>query len=137
MAATTEAAMGRAVNRQERRDFSRIPLDRPARLEVDGTWLDCTLVDVSLRGALVRVPRAPASVGAGHACLLVILLDDGAAAIRMRGAVVHRAGPALGVRCRETDLEGIMHLRRLLEVNLADDRLLHRELGALIAAQSG
>jgi hypothetical protein len=41
------------------------------------------------------------------------------------------------VRCRETDLEGIMHLRRLLEVNLADDRLLHRELGALIAAQSG
>jgi hypothetical protein len=117
--------------KEERRNFSRIALDRLASLEVGGVSTACELVDISLRGALVRVP-AKLRADAGQECTLTIQLDLGAVLIRMRGAVAHRADRTVGVRCTDIDLDCIAHLRRLLEVNLGDDRLLRRELAALI-----
>lgn len=127
--------MATVIGRLERRDFSRITLKRPARIESDAAQAACELADVSLRGALVKVSRAfPAQVG--RHVTLVILLDHGAAAIRMRGTVAHRDDTTLGLRCAEVDLEGLGHLRRLLEVNLGEEALLHRELEALLAARA-
>ena len=120
---------------KERRNFSRITLDRPASLGVGGGNTACELVDISLRGALVRVP-ANLRAEAGQACTLTIQLDLGAVLVRMRGAVAHRGNRTVGVRCADIDLDSIAHLRRLLEVNLGDDRLLHRELAALISSYS-
>jgi len=117
---------------EERRDFSRIPLERRAQIEIDGARIPCALVDISLRGALVRVPHS-LSVQVGRAAVLDVMLDDLAPWLRMRGVVAHRAGNALGLRCREVDQEGMAHLRRLLEMNLGDERMLRRELGALVA----
>lgn len=127
--------MASVIAKLERRDFSRIALKRPARLEADGARSACELQDVSLRGALLRVPRAFAAP-VGRAATLVILLDHGAAAIRMRGTVAHRDEETLGLRCREVDLEGLTHLRRILEVNLGEERLLQRELEALLASRA-
>jgi hypothetical protein len=50
----------------------------------------------------------------------------------MAGEVVHREWTLVGVRCVEIDLESISHLRRLVELNLGDAELLHRELSALV-----
>lgn len=127
--------MATVIGKLERREFSRIALKRPARIETEAAQAACELQDLSLRGALVKVSKAfPAGVGR-HATL-VILLDHGAAAIRMRGTVVHRDDATLGLRCAEVDLEGLGHLRRLLEVNLGEERLLHRELEALLASRA-
>jgi len=52
--------------------------------------------------------------------------------IRMEGTLVHREPGRAGVRCDGIDLEGIAHLRRFVELNLGDDALLHREMGALV-----
>jgi hypothetical protein len=127
--------MATVIAKVERRDFSRIALKRPARLETGGAQAACELQDVSLRGALVRVHRDFAAP-AGRPATLVILLDHGAAAIRMRGTVAHRDDETLGLRCREVDLEGLTHLRRILEVNLGEERLLQRELEALLASRA-
>jgi len=127
--------MATVIAKLERRDFSRIALKRPARLEADGAQIACQLQDVSLRGALVRLPGAFAAA-VGRPATLVILLDHGAAAIRMRGTVAHRDHDTLGLRCREVDLEGLTHLRRILEVNLGEERLLQRELEALLASRA-
>jgi hypothetical protein len=127
--------MATVMEKAERRDFSRIALKRPARVEADGAQAACELQDVSLRGALVRVSRTFAAP-VGRPVTLVILLDHGAAAIRMRGTVAHRDDATLGLRCRDVDLEGLTHLRRILEVNLGEERLLHRELEALVASRS-
>jgi hypothetical protein len=124
--------MATAVTYDERRDFSRIALHRPAALDLRGVIVHCELLDISLRGALVRVP-ASFRGAPGDACSFAVALDQGAAIIRMRGRVAHRAGDTAGIRCDEMDLDSITQLRRLVELNLGDERLLHRELVALVA----
>jgi hypothetical protein len=115
----------------ERRRFSRIAFHRPAELVVSGAGVPCGVLDVSLRGALVEVPPAfPAEEG--QPCTLVIRLGVPDARIEMDGLVAHREGSSLGVRCTGIELESITHLRRLVEMNLGDADLLHRELAALI-----
>jgi len=59
-------------------------------------------------------------------------LDAAGPFIRMEGTLVHREPGRAGVRCDGIDLDGIAHLRRFVELNLGDDALLHREMGALV-----
>jgi len=119
----------------ERRRFSRISFHRPAELELTSSRTMAAVLDVSLKGALVEVP-AGVEVAAGERCGLVIQLDAGDAVIRMDGDIAHRDHRLVGVRCRDIDLDSIAHLRRLVELNLGDEDLLHRELGALVAKRS-
>lgn len=119
----------------ERRRFSRIAFHRPAEVEVRGRRTSGELLDVSLKGALIEVPVG-ADLPVGTACSLSIHLDEGGATIRMEGEVAHAKGQHLGFRCDEIDLESIAHLRRLVELNLGDDEILHRELGALVAERN-
>ena len=39
---------------------------------------------------------------------------------------------SIGFHCQLIDLDSITHLKRLVELNLADEGLLHRELSALL-----
>ncbi|MFT3915152.1 MAG: PilZ domain-containing protein [Anaeromyxobacteraceae bacterium] len=119
-------------NGNERRRFSRIVFHRPAEVEVRGRHVRGELLDVSLKGALVQV-GAGVGLPVGTSCSVSIHLDDGGAIIRMEGEVAHVQGLHVGIRCDEIDLESIGHLRRLVELNLGDDEVLHRELGALVA----
>ena len=124
--------MSGVLLKEERRNFSRIALSRPATLEAGGARFACELLDISMRGALFRV-KGQLRVIDEQPCTVVVHLDAGSAAIRMKGAVAHQADRTVGVRCREIDFESITHLRRLLELNLGDEKLLHRELAALVA----
>ena len=124
--------MAIVLRRWERRDLSRIALRRPATLQVRGVPVACQLLDISPGGALLSVPDG-LEAAAGEEVALRVRLGGEGEAIEMRGAVAHRDASTLGLRCRSVDLEGIAHLRRLLEVNLADDRLLRRELAAVLA----
>lgn len=115
----------------ERRRFSRITFHRPAEIDALGERATCELLDVSLKGALVETP---ASFGGrkGQPCSLTIRLDPAEVTVRMDGEIVHREGATLGLRCTGIDLESIAHLRRIVELNLGDEELLHRELSALV-----
>jgi hypothetical protein len=126
-----EGRMGPAGT-DERRRFSRISFHRPAELDVRLEQVSCELLDVSLKGALVETPLT-FRAGVGRPCTLTIRLDAGDATIRMEGEIAHRAGTQVGVRCKEIDLDSIAHLRRIVELNLGDDALLHRELAALVS----
>jgi hypothetical protein len=125
--------MATVQRQEERRRFSRIAFHRPAQLRSRGTVTVCGVVDVSLKGALLEVPTS-FSAGVGDRCTLVIRLDEGQAVIQLDGRVAHREGASLGVRCTAIDLDSIAHLRRLVELNLEDEALLHRELGALLGS---
>jgi hypothetical protein len=135
MRPVTAMARADAKRNDERRRFSRIAFHRPAELESRGGRATCEVLDVSLKGALLEVPHGFRGES-GHPCALTIRLDAGDAIIRMDGEIAHRAGRLVGVRCDEIDLESIAHLRRLVELNLGDDALLHRELAALVAERT-
>ena len=115
----------------ERRRFSRIAFHRPSELDAQGERVSCELLDVSLKGALAEAPPSFRG-GVGQSCILTIRLDAGDAIIRMEGEIAHREGGQVGIRCTGIDLESIAHLRRLVELNLGDEELLHRELSALV-----
>ena len=115
----------------ERRHFVRVVFDAEAQLlTADGT-LAAQLLDLSLKGALVELPKDH-GLDAGEPCLLVVQLGE--ARIKMAGDIAHLKGRQAGVQCRSIDLESITHLRRLLEMNLGSAKLLERELQALVAA---
>jgi hypothetical protein len=117
----------------DRRRFSRIVFHRPADLATRAGQASCSARRLA-QGALVEAPvgfEAPV----GLACTLTIRLDGAEAVIRMDGEIAHRQGRQVGVRCTEIDLESIAHLRRLVELNVGDDELLHRELSALVSTR--
>jgi hypothetical protein len=124
--------MAEAPPYAQHRRFTRIAFHRPATLDLRVARHECEVLDVSLKGALVEVAPGVA-LKAGDACSLVIRLDAGDALVRMDGELAHVKGRRVGVKADEMELESVEHLRRLVEVNLGDEEVLHRELAALVA----
>jgi len=104
-----------------------------AELITTQAHLQAQVLDLSLKGALLRLP-AGSGVSLGTPCLLKVLLADGETSIAMAGELTHVEGERAGILCRSIDIESITHLRRLIEMNLGDASLVERELAALISA---
>ncbi|HRQ58367.1 MAG TPA: PilZ domain-containing protein, partial [Azoarcus taiwanensis] len=115
----------------QRRRFARIQFHSPARFSVAGHESTCELLDLCLKGALLTAPEGMAPA-LGEVCRLSLPLDDEGAEVHMDGEVAHVEDGHVGMVCREIDLDSLTHLRRLVELNLGDDALLHREFAALI-----
>ena len=116
----------------ERRRFHRIATDKGVRLLHDGVPHQGTVLDISLRGLLLELdgdwrPQTGTRVEAG------ISLEGDTPGIVMDGEVAHVDGRRLGLRCVSIELESASRLRRMVELNLQDDRLLERELTELVS----
>lgn len=119
----------------DRRRFSRIAFHRPAVLTLGGRVTTCRVLDLALRGALLEVPAGFDGAPRERARIDILLDELGTEHIRMDGELVHVEDDHVGFACDEIDLDSIAHLRRFVELNLGDDALLHRELGALVRAR--
>ena len=113
--------------RKEQRRFKRIPFDMPGRMVSAAT---VRVLDVSLKGALIVKPQKWKGA-MGDMIGIEIPLDSGESVIRMDMRVAHIGAERIGLACEHIDLDSITHLRRLVELNLGDDELLHRELAEL------
>jgi hypothetical protein len=116
----------------QQRRYSRLPFPTESTLALGpaGLTYQTDLIDISLKGALVRRP-AELRAEAGAPAVLTVRLPDSAITIRMQGTLAHVSPERLGLHCRSIDMESMTHLRRLLELNLGDPLLLERELLAL------
>ena len=117
----------------ERRRFARFNMDRTAHIKAEDKAFACRLVDISLRGALLSYchdwqPEPGTRIG-----IHVDLDEEGQHAIDMSGEVSHIGPSRLGIHITELDLDSSTNLRRLVEINLGDEKLLERELEAMIA----
>ncbi|SDT93795.1 PilZ domain-containing protein [Halopseudomonas salegens] len=115
----------------DRRRFTRIPFDAATYLQQDDWQLPVRLVDVSLRGLLVLQPDNWEQSRRQQPFIAIIELAEGSQ-IRMEVRLAHAEEGLLGFQCEHIDLDSISHLRRLVALNLGDENLLERELGALI-----
>jgi hypothetical protein len=115
---------------QNRRQFTRIPFQTDARVFLPNGEFVVEVIDLSLKGALIR-PRDELFVTVGSNCVLEIQLADAASSIRMESTIVHHQGNYYGLACREIDLDSVTHLRRLVALNLGDEALLEREISLL------
>ena len=126
------AARTSSPTTDDRRQHARIAFHCPAQLVFATSSVDVVVLDISLKGALIRLP-ADAALQGGAPCRLHVRLDEVNEQISMIARVTHVDGCNAGLRCVEIDIDSVTHLRRLVELNLGDPLLLERELSALIA----
>ena len=115
---------------QNRRQFSRVSFQGEAHLVLAGSEHPVELVDLSLKGALIR-PQGEFFATVGSNCTLKIRLDETGNSICMEATIVHHQGDLYGLACREIDLDSVTHLRRLVALNLGDETLLELEIALL------
>jgi len=121
------------MNNENRRNFHRIFFDAPVTVSHDDQSHHCQLEDLSLNGALLR--KSPDwKARQGDEVQLTISLENQAVIIKMDATVMHIEQNKVGLQKTHIDMDSISHLRRLVELNLGDSDMLHRDLEHLVEA---
>jgi len=115
----------------ERRQYKRVSFDTVAKLSKGNQSFDCQIVDLSIHGVLLR-PHGVLRASDDSNYQLEIPLSDELNSIKMSISLTHEHPENLGFVCNNIDLDSITHLRKIVELNSGDPRLLDRELEALI-----
>ena len=114
----------------ERRKFTRIPFDAFARLLFTAGTFDSVIIDISLKGVLLKRPEN-LTLNPGDPVQVVIHGSNDSFTISISATLEHMEEDTLGLRFTEIDIDSATHLRRLVELNLGDVVLLNRELAEL------
>lgn len=121
--------MASSSNGTERRQFSRIAFDGAAHLGGPGGQVRARVVDICLKGALLELaPEWQPSADHRYRLTLELTADI---TVSMELSCRHHSGNRAGFVCERIDIDSLCHLRRLAELNLADEQLLQRELSEL------
>ncbi|WP_295473212.1 PilZ domain-containing protein [uncultured Pseudomonas sp.] len=114
----------------DRRRFKRIAFDARTELQQGHVTWEVQLLDLSLKGLLIERPEPWEGDPTQPFVVDIHLSTD--ACVRMDVRQTHDNQHHLGFECLHIGLESISHLKRLVELNLADSKELDRELAALI-----
>ncbi len=117
---------------QERRHFTRFPFKVQATLSQDDHNWETELLDISIKGALIARPADWEKTADNSEAQLQIKLEGSDTTIDMEVFLTHIESERMGLRCEHISMESFEHLKRLVELNLGDEKLLHRELSALL-----
>lgn len=115
---------------EERRQFSRVLFDADVLLNQEGKAYRAQLQDISLNGVLITTPP-DYHLRTDMPCMLHVVLAD-SAVITMQATLVHSSSSVLGFHCTSIDMDSIIHLRRLIEINLGDAHASERVLAELL-----
>ncbi len=115
----------------DKRRFTRTDFEATGTIRLGATAMPFTLVDVSLKGALLN-PHDPELIPLGAAATLDFGLPGSEIVISAQARCVHREYNYLGFRFESIDAESMTHLRRLLELNSGRGDKITAELSFLI-----
>lgn len=107
-------------NPEDKRRFSRVPFEGTARLQVGELLLPVELLDISVRGAQIRLPKGGA-VRSDDECRLTLTLDDSPIHLTLESQVRHVSEDQAGLVFVLIDVTDMQHLRRIVELNLGDE----------------
>jgi len=115
----------------EKRQFQRVRFAAETVVEIRGELIKATLMDISLKGALVAVHdgRPP---DRGEPCRLMIHLDMSDVTLSFGGVVAHGRDDLFGITYTAIDIDTMIHLRNLMELNSGDPDLVRSELASFI-----
>jgi hypothetical protein len=115
---------------EDRRRFKRIAFDAKTELSQDDRTWAVQLIDLSLKGLLIEKPSP--WEGDPNARFMVDIQLQAGIDVVMEVRLTHDDHNHLGFVCDNIELDSVTHLRRLIELNIADHDELERELGALM-----
>lgn len=114
---------------QDRRHYQRISFIADVGVSHNDRHWVCALEDISLKGLLIVAPPGVEPED-GESYSIDLRLGEGAS-INMIAQISHTKGANWGLHWDNIELDGLTHLRRLLELNMADPDEMHRELAEL------
>ena len=100
---------------ENRRHFTRIPMDCQVMLACGAQQWKSKLIDISLKGALLAIPE-DFSECPECSCRLMFSLNETDVSIMMVGHIVYHKDKHLGFRCDRITLNSITHLKRMVEL---------------------
>ncbi len=112
---------------ENKRHYTRILFSTPAVLKVEHRVFDTSIIDLSLKGALISTPDS-LGAGSGQEASLEFVLNDSDIHIEMKGIIAHCEPQSVGLTWTSIDIESMTHLRRLLSLNVGNSELLDRQL---------
>ena len=115
-----------------RRAFHRIFFEAPVAITGEDHSHTARLIDISLNGALVRINDNWKPEQGQTVMLKIALSGNPESIITMEATISHIRDNCVGVKREHIDVDSIGHLRRLVELNLGDSEMLHRELEHLV-----
>lgn len=115
----------------ENRMFQRIRFVAETEVEIGGVSHGATLIDISLKGALIAFDDE-AMPEKGQSCHLKMHLDQSDVTLSFTGMVAHNHDKLTGIRFVTVDIATMIHLRSLIELNSGDPELVRSELNAFI-----
>lgn len=118
----------------ERRQFKRVDFKTQVELSQQEHYWQTELLDISLRGLLLK-PGVPEVFDVTQPIVAKVILSN-STTITMDTVIAHQSELHLGLSCIAIDVQSISHLKRLMALNLGDAAEPERELIDLIKRNS-
>ena len=112
---------------EEQRNFSRITFQAHTKIEIEGHPYGSELLDISLKGALIKC-RNELPVTLNKDVLIKVYLPSSSVSMNFSARLVHLDKNHYGFEFTSYDAESMTHLRRLLELNLENQNQVIKEL---------
>ena len=110
----------------ERRRFSRIIYQAPAEIHQGQLKVSSSIMDLSLHGLLLTAPDA--ELDQTHPVDIFFHIPDSDIVISLQAHIVEVTDRFIRTSIEHIDIDSISHLKRLVELNVGDEELLHREI---------
>lgn len=105
---------------KERRRFTRINFSGKCIIKDEDTRIQTELLDISLKGALIRTDDGDVYKQDKPCELEIIISETPLVMLYLRARMVHKQADRLGMHFLSTDIDSLTHLRRLIELNMGD-----------------
>ena len=117
---------------ENRRNFSRVKFNSKAYLNYSNSHEQVDLVDISLKGALVT-SKYGLDIDTDNPCTFELHLSDSEIVMNISAIIVYKRDDNLGLKFDNIDLESMIHLRRLVELNVGNPDQIQKELFFLVS----
>jgi len=115
----------------ERRRFSRVIYQAPAEIKQGNLTLSADLRDLSLHGLLLSSPAGSEKLDQQQPMDVHFTLPGSDVVISLEAEIVELTSAFIRTSIQHIDIDSISHLKRLVELNVGDETLLHREIEQL------
>ena len=111
----------------ERRRFSRILHQAPAKIKQRDLAIEARIQDLSLHGLLIQVEKAE-TLDSTLPVHVTFSFDQSEQVIMLKAQVIDVSKCEVRLKINKIDIESISQLKRCIELNVGNNDLLHREL---------
>lgn len=111
----------------ERRQFSRVIYQVPAEISQGQVNVSGSVQDLSLHGLLIQCEELQ-QLNQENPVHVSFKLTNSDINIQLEATIVSTINTSMRLRIEHLDIDSIIHLKRLVELNVGDDDLLYREI---------